>query len=381
MNLNGFSKLTLAFLLLWFFLPGNIYGQQINNNSLRFGASSATSSINSAGNLLQPFYYDEDAPIWRKLTYSTYALDSRIGVGGDGTAEWNVNGFMELNPTMSGQSIDTSNFTSNGGTSSGTLVVSGTITIGSTNFELINSYTLLNSKYIKIVTTLTNKGTSTATNVRYWVGTRDDFIGSTDEPKKERGNIENSSFELITATSQRSRALKVSSGDEGVLFFTTYPNANTAVKRYASNKFEASDIDPSSVPIITVGSATGSGSADDSSYALFVRMNDLALNESDSFTWYYAASPIAEFDDFTNDIYDDTYPTVELTDNHPDNILIRSDSVTVTATFSKAMTATPSVEIDGSILPPTPMTATASSSVWVYTMNVNSLFSSDGTMR
>ena len=353
------SKLIFSCLLLWLFLPVSIYGQHINNGSLRFG-NDRSSSINSAGNLLQPFYYDEDAtpPTWYKLTYDTFALDNKIGVGGDGTAEWNTSGNMELTPNMSGQSIDTSNFTSSGGTSSGTVVVSGTITVGSTNLELINSYTLLDSKYIKIVTTLTNKSAGTATNVRYWVGTRDDWIGTTDRPKIERGNIEDSSFELITAQDQRSRALKISSGDEGVLFFTTYPNANTAVEDYVFNRFAASEIDPSSVPITTEG-----GVSADSSYALFVRMNDLAENESDSFTWYYAASTISEFRGTIEDVFQDTPPTLELTDNDSDGILISDDSVLVTATFNKAMAATPTVEIDGSILTPTPMSATASPSI------------------
>ena len=74
-----------------------------------------------------------------------------------------------------------------------------------------------------------------------------------------------------------------------------------------------------------------------------------------------------------------TPPTVNLTDDDSDNILIIGGSAVVTATFSKAMAATPTIEIDGGVLSPTPMTATASLSVWEYTIDVNSLFSSDGT--
>ena len=359
------------------FVPFKICGQHINNGLLRFGNANAK-SINSSGNLLQPFYYDVDNTSWYKLTYSNYPLDNKISVGGDGTAEWNTNGDSEVNAVMSNQVIDQSNFTINGGTSSGTIVVKGDISIGSYDFELTNSYTLLDSnKFIKIETVLKYTGVNSATNIRFWVGTKDDYIGTTDTPKKVRSNIVSSSLVSITTINQRSRALEISSNDEGVLFFTTYPNANTAVRQYFGNPFRATTINPDTVPIETPN-AGGAGGSNDSSYALFYRLNDLEQNESDSFTWYYAASPISEFNDIIDEVFKDTPPKVELTDNDSDNILISDDSVLVTATFDKAMAATPTVEIDGGILTPTTMSATASPSVWEYTIDVNSLFSSEG---
>ena len=318
---------------------------------------------------------------WDNLTYDDYALDSQIAVDGDGTNEWNLNGTIEsvnttgLNLSMGvSQTIDQSKF----GTNSGTIVVSGDITIGSNQFELKHSYTLEDSKkFIKIKTTLTNTGASSATNIRFWVGTRDDYIGSTDRPTKVRSNIVSSSLVTITTESQRSRALKISSNDEGVLFFTTYPKANTAVEKFSAVYFPATQIDPSTAQIETIDDGKVAGDTD-SSYALFFRLNDLEQNESDSFTWYYAASPISEFNDIIDEVFKDTPPTLELTDNDSDGILISDDSVLVTATFNKAMAATPTVEIDGGILAPTTMSATSSPSVWEYTIDVNSLFSSEG---
>lgn len=369
------SKSSYGIIAIFFFISFNMYGQHINNGLLRFGNTNAV-SINSSGNLLQPFYYDVDNTTWYKLTYSNYVLDSQIAVDGDGTNEWNLNGTMVgvnsttgLNLNMGSQNIDQSKF----GTNSGTLVVSGDITIGSNDFKLTHSYTLEDSnKFIKIKTTLKNTGANSATNVRFWVGTRDDYIGVTDVPTKIRSNIISSSLVSITTVNQRSRALKITSDDEGVLFFTAYPKANTAVKKYNSTYFPATQIDPSTVPIESSGGIAGGDN--DSSYALFFRLNDLEQNESDSFTWYYAASPISEFNDIIEEVYKDSPPTVELTDNDSDNILISDDSVLVTATFSKAMAATPTVEIDGGVLTPTPMSATASPSVWEYTIDVNSLF-------
>ena len=118
---------------------------------------------------MQPYYVDNTT--WYKLTYSNYALDSQIAVDGDGTNEWNLNGTINsvnttgLNLIMGSQNIDQSKF----GTNSGTIVVSGDITIGSNQFELTHSYTLEDSnKFIKIETTLTNTGASSATNIRFW---------------------------------------------------------------------------------------------------------------------------------------------------------------------------------------------------------------------
>jgi surface protein len=46
---------------------------------------------------------------------------------------------------------------------------------------------------------------------------------------------------------------------------------------------------------------------------------------------------------------DSTAPTVTLTDSDSDNLLAASDTVTITATFSEAMTATPTISITGTV--------------------------------
>ena len=49
---------------------------------------------------------------------------------------------------------------------------------------------------------------------------------------------------------------------------------------------------------------------------------------------------------------DNTLPTVTLTDNDADNIVSESDTVLITATFSEAMTSTPTVSVSGQITMP-----------------------------
>lgn len=100
--------------------------QVINNGRMRFG-NGTQFSINAAGNVEQPFYYSTDFSGWRKLTYSesalvNYPLDSRIGVGGDGTNNWNTNGVRINNPTMTNQVFDTSSFSVVGGLAMGQLL-------------------------------------------------------------------------------------------------------------------------------------------------------------------------------------------------------------------------------------------------------------------
>ena len=50
-------------------------------------------------------------------------------------------------------------------------------------------------------------------------------------------------------------------------------------------------------------------------------------------------------------LYSQTSPTVTLTDTDADNILAASDTVTITASFSEVMTATPTISISGAVSP------------------------------
>ena len=62
---------------------------------------------------------------------------------------------------------------------------------------------------------------------------------------------------------------------------------------------------------------------------------------------------------------DNTAPTVSLTDTDSDNIVSDSDTVLITATFSEAMTSTPTVSISGQITNAS-MSVSTTSSIWSY---------------
>ena len=67
---------------------------------------------------------------------------------------------------------------------------------------------------------------------------------------------------------------------------------------------------------------------------------------------------------------DNTAPTVTLTDTDSDNLVSGSNVVTITATFSESMAATPTINITGEVSNAL-MTASSTASVWIYAWTVS----------
>ena len=284
---------TLKLVLVFLFLANmySIHSQTnrvLNNNRLRVG-SGAENSINNAGNMQQPFYYNGST--YRQLTYSNYPLDIRWGMGGDGSASWNINGSFNENPVLVNQTYDYSNFTITNGTTGegyGQIKTTGEITVNSQLFRVENIFELLQPEgYIAIKVKITNISGSPATNVRLWVGTRDDYVGGTDQPTKERGNLVNEEFELIANQADQAKAIKISTTQEAILFFSNSDRAYSTINGCCQFT-NATNQDPETNAITQTG---------DGSYALYVRFNDLAVNESDELIWYYGAGTLPEIDE------------------------------------------------------------------------------------
>jgi gliding motility-associated-like protein len=256
----------------------------INSGDLRFGDGSEL-SINYTGNVQQPFY--KSGGSWYQLTYSNYPLDYEIASGGNGSSSFNRNGTIEENPIMTNQVFDHSGFIiTSGSTGYGTLKVKGNITVGSDLLEVTFSYYIANpnDNFCKITTSIKNIGSATATNLRYWVGTRDDYVGVFDSNTKTKGNIVNGVFTQIPTAATQSKALRISNGSDAVLFYTTSPLANMSHASCCSFS-NSSGIDPTSSAI------TASG---DGSYAMFIRLPDLGVGQTQTFDWFYAAGSMSE---------------------------------------------------------------------------------------
>tara|TARA_B100000767_G_scaffold275619_1_gene313762 strand:+ start:11263 stop:12525 length:1263 start_codon:yes stop_codon:yes gene_type:complete len=294
----------------------------INNGNMRFGDGTEL-SITVSGTLKQPFYLSSDNG-WRQLTYTDirfappnkYPLDCTFGVGGNGTDEWNINGVMISNPILTLTVFDSSGFNISGGIGTGVIKVKGEITVGTSQLEIINTYSIgAGDNFIKVTTSIENIGATAITNLRYWVGTRDDYVGGTDEPIKERGNLVGGSFQKLTTITERSSALRILTVDEGILFFTKSTNSNTSVADFDFVYNVSETVTPSTVSITTTN---------DGSYSLYVRLQDIAVGESDSFIWYYAASALDELGDVIKDVADASCPTC-IKDTDDDGILDPDD--------------------------------------------------------
>ena len=286
-----YSSKIILFYLLVLAVVNNGIGQTnrvLNNGRLRVGTGSEN-SINNAGNMQQPFYYNGSS--WRKLTYSTYPLDIAWATGGDGTNSWNTNGTIVLNPIFVNQTYDYSGFTiTNAGTGEGygQIKTSGQITINGQLFGIENTYELLQPEgYIAIKVKITNISGSSASNVRLWVGTRDDFVGGSDAPTKVRGNLINNEFASLTNQAEQAKAIKISTAQEAILFFSNSDRAFTTINSCCSFS-NAYLQNPANNAITQTG---------DGSYALYVRFNDLAVNQSDELIWYYGAGTLPEIDE------------------------------------------------------------------------------------
>jgi hypothetical protein len=305
----------------------------LDNGKLRFG-DGTQSSVNTEGNLEQPFYYDPGQSSWYQLTYAIYPLDNAIGINGTGTNEWNVTGDVVENPSLANQVVDTSGFVStNGSVGYGTVVSTGTVNINGTALEMKNTYELGAGKsFVKITTRITNTSNAQVNNVRVWVGTRDDYVGMTDQPTKTRGNLDSNGFAALSNATTRSAAVQITSGQQGVLFYSTSPKAHTSINDCCdfSNAYLQN-------PATSLIQRTNDGS-----YALFVRMNDLAVGASEEFTWYYAAGAIADLTSIVGDLVNEVVANVNVTSSAGTGGAITPASQSVAPGATAQFTVTPS---------------------------------------
>lgn len=295
-----------------------------DNGLLRFG-NGTQASINTNGQLEQPWYFDNTSVVsgvtrngWFKLTFSNYPLDLEAGVGGSGTSSWNRNGELlntesTFSSQISGRSLEISKFLEG----SGSVVSTVTLTFPSSSnvLKVSNTYTLgQTASFLKTDTVLTNMNASAAiSNVRLWVGTRDDYIATRDSQYKFKGNLTSNGFEQIPTQATQSKALKITEYNDGVtgaavLFYSTSAGADTSIST-CCNFTNATGIDPRTSQIFR-GVSGGLPNAEDGSYALFLRMADLNAGQSDGMTWYYAAGPVANIANIVTQVANSATPTV-----------------------------------------------------------------------
>lgn len=263
----------------------------LENGALRFGNGNEN-SINNSGNFQQPFYFSANANAYKKLTYSTYPLDMAIGTGLGG-GNWSGSSVVEVsNTTMSNRVIDYSGFTTTATSGSvskgyGTIVVSGTFTINSQQIKVTNTYSLgQTDSFVRIDTAVQNLDSNPVQNLHIWVGTRDDWVGDSDGPTKYRGNLNGSggSFQSIANAVDQAQAIQITTPQEGALFYSTTPGANTSIDSCCSFS-NAYNRNPTQSAITLTG---------DGSYAAVLPAGNIAQNATATITWFYAAGSLQD---------------------------------------------------------------------------------------
>ena len=106
-------------------------------------------------------------------------------------------------------------------TYTGTLISKGSFIVNKKNLEFTNTYTLLEGKsFVRVKTKITNLSELEATNVRYWVGTGDDWISTDDRNTKLRGNIIDGAFVTSANSSVQSKAIRVKLNLVQIVYFS-----------------------------------------------------------------------------------------------------------------------------------------------------------------
>lgn len=308
----------------------------LDNDIMRFGSGGQGSntytpsqnSVNSSGLFNQPYYWSAVDSVWYKLTYSSYPLDMAIG-SGTGGSNWTGNTVVNLSGTaMRNQVIDYTDYvvTSNSGDGTwskgyGKIVVSGEFTINGEEVLVTHVYQLgQTDSFVKATSTVKNIAVSNNAidEIHIWVGTRDDYVGQSDDPKKRRGNLNSvtGDFEVLTNATDQAKALEITTANEGALFYSTTAGTDMSYNDCCS----FSDAYNTRPDLSNNGSDVIPGiesEENDGSYAAMLYYGDLAYNAQTQIVWFYAAGALADLADVARSVATAAAPAVPvLTRNH-----------------------------------------------------------------
>ncbi|PVX35498.1 MBG domain-containing protein [Janthinobacterium sp. 78] len=296
---------------------GTVQNLVLDNGKVRFGYGQED-SFTTEGLLKTPYYFDNTTPGrngWFALTYGN-PLEFAVAAGGIGANAWNINGQILISNGMGGgfpgMGGDFPGMNMGGSYSAalsnrslniagykegvGTVVTTGTLHFSSLNqsASIAHTYTLkAGEPFVNMDSRLTNLSTTPLTNVRMWLGTGDDFIGESDENYKIKGNVVSGAFVPLTNGTSASNAIMVTetnstTSGSAILFYSTTAGVDT-VHTSCCEFINSVSMNPRST-------AVASGQTD-GSYAMFLRVADLAPGQSGGLSVYYAAAPVAQLKD------------------------------------------------------------------------------------
>jgi hypothetical protein len=286
--------------------------------NIRFG-DYGEHSISSTGSLRQPFYRSSLQDTFssdQKLTHSTNALDfyMMVGRGGYGSSAgedgYNLEGASIGIESNTDISVDVSDFVSTGyelrydqgtgtygnpvATGYGTIKVKQTISGMSAapgaSLDIIREYQIPEADSRMVIMTVRVRARGAMVeNVRVWMGTGDDYVGTTDAPRKELGNFFTASdgSKYFSMSGGTRSTVKVSSGSEGVFF--TSPTGQAVYSESLGFSTSVVTTNPHENSLTNPDSGY-----DDGSYGIFFSLGDIAADSSKVAIAAYAAGPLQQ---------------------------------------------------------------------------------------
>jgi hypothetical protein len=282
------TSLFFKMLVVLFFTATLNANMKFDNGYFRFG-NGVEDSINMQGTLQQPFLYV--AKTGEKLTWSTKAMFMTIGINGDGTNFWNING--DLANSQTGAEYTVSNVKIYADSDAltkgyGKIIWSAEVNINGNLLFVTNKYELeKDGRLLKVVTDIENIGTATLTNLRVWVGIPDDYFGSSDSTLKTRGNFVNGKFVELANSTDTSKVVEMSHPNfsEKIYLFSEDKNVNSIISRV----YWLPNLIPTNPAIVPTHIYS------DGAYDLYFRLNDLGVKKHVSFSWNFGLTNIDEF--------------------------------------------------------------------------------------
>ena len=278
----------------------------LNNHAFRFGGGghnttslTVTASVAENGMLRQPFYLNSRTRRWMRLSESPEGLSITMS-SGSGSSHWTGSHFPvggdfdsgrrglvtlpELRVTHADWSVQENGWAGDPGISVGfgTLEVLGTLELNGQRLEIHHRYSLgAEGALLRVATRVTNLSEAVIANLHLWIGDPDDWIGNSDTPRKERGNLTEGEFVRIASGNVPASTLLLSTPADLVILHSSHAGANVIHDRCCSfsNVYNVR-------PTNSFPEGTGDGS-----YVLHLPLGDVAPGRSAEAVWLYAAGP------------------------------------------------------------------------------------------
>ncbi|CAL1149634.1 unnamed protein product, partial [Cladocopium goreaui] len=225
-------------------------------------SSSLKIAVLADGGLGQPFYRSQQTNGWTKLTYGSKHMDCAIKVDGHLAK---LSGELDVVKTTASAFAARSQVTLN----------------AVPQAQVLRSYSFLGDGMVFNIT-FTFTALTDVTDLQVYLGTSDDWIGTSDQPRKEQGHFVQGQFQ----PEAHGKVLRVQSSDEAVFAFSPNPDSHAIILQHYGNFAD----------VYAATMSDMSRSSSDGAYGIYVPCGHLARGETKSATIFYAAAGASELD-------------------------------------------------------------------------------------